>query len=43
MVRDRRDAESEAMQLPTDPHRVLAELNDARQSAQSTKRDGEPA
>ena len=43
MVRDRRDAESEAMQLPTDPHRVLAELNDARQSAQNAKRDGEPA
>jgi len=34
MVKDRRDRESEAMQLPTDPHRVLAEMDEVRESAE---------
>ncbi len=33
MVKNRRDPESEAMQQPTDPHRVLAEMDEARLSA----------
>lgn len=40
MVRNRRDPESEAMQQPTDPHRVLAEVDEMRVLAEQTKRDG---
>ena len=35
MVKDRRDPESEAMQQPTDPHRVLAEMDEVRVAAQA--------
>jgi uncharacterized membrane protein len=41
MVKDRHDAESEAMQRPTDPHRVLAEMDEVLVTAEQTKRDGE--
>jgi uncharacterized membrane protein len=37
MVRDRRDAEAEAMKQPTDPHRVLAELDEVRVLAEQAK------
>ena len=33
MVQDRHDAQSEAMQKPTDLHRVLAEIDEARLAA----------
>ena len=39
MVRDRRDPESEAMQHPTDPHRVLAEMDEARVAAEHPNSD----
>ena len=41
MVKNRHDPESEAMQQPTDPHRVLAEMDEARVMAEQTKRDQE--
>ena len=41
MVKNRYDPESEAMQQPTDPHRVLAEMDEVRVTAEQTKRDGE--
>jgi len=41
MVKNRHDPESEAMQQPTDPHRVLAEMDEVRVMAEQTKRDGE--
>lgn len=41
MVRDRRDPESETMQQPTDPHRVLAEIDEVRITAAHTKPDPE--
>lgn len=41
MVKNRHDPESEAMQQPTDPHRVLAEMDKVRITAGQTKRDGE--
>ena len=41
MVKNRRDPESEAMQQPTDPHRVLAEMDEVRVTAEHAKRDGE--
>ena len=41
MVKNRHDPESEAMQQPTDPHRVLAEMDEVRVTAEQTKRDGE--
>lgn len=40
MVKDRHDPESEAMQQPTDPHRVLAEMDEAHATAEREKRDG---
>ncbi len=40
MVKNRHDPQSEAMQQPTDPHRVLAEMDDVRVIAEQTKRDG---
>ena len=40
MVKDRHDLESEAMQRPTDPHRVLAEIDEARVAAEHPVRDG---
>jgi len=39
MVKDRHDPESEAMQQPTDPHRVLAEMDEAHATAEREKRD----
>lgn len=39
MVRYRRDPESEAMLQPTDPHRVLAEMDEARAAAEQSKAD----
>ena len=39
MVKDRRDPESEAMQRPTDPHRVLDEIDEARVTAELAKGD----
>jgi uncharacterized membrane protein len=41
MVKNRHDPESEAMQQPTDPHRVLAEMDEIRVTAEHAKRDGE--
>ena len=41
MVKNRHAPESEAMQQPTDPHRVLAEMDEVRTMAEQTKRDGE--
>ncbi len=41
MVKNRHDAESEAMQQPTDPHRVLAEMDEVRITAGHAKRDGD--
>lgn len=43
MVKDRHDPESEAMQQPTDPHRVLAEMDEARENANRERRSGEAA
>jgi hypothetical protein len=43
MVKNRHDPESEAMQQPTDPHRVLAEMDEIRITAGPAKRDGETA
>ena len=43
MVRDRHDPESEAMQQPTDPHRVLAEMDVARVAAEHSKADASAA
>jgi uncharacterized membrane protein len=39
MVKDRRDAEAEAMKQPTDPHRVLAEMDEVRALVEQTRRD----
>jgi len=39
MVKDRHDPESEAMQQPTDPHRVLAEMDEVHATAEREKRD----
>lgn len=41
MVKHRHDAEAEAMKQPTDPHRVLAEIDELRVSAPQTKLHGE--
>ena len=41
MVKNRHDPESEAMQQPTDPHRVLAEMDEVRVMAEEINRDGE--
>lgn len=41
MVKNRHDPESEAMQQPTDPHRVLAEMDEVRITAGHAKRDGD--
>jgi len=41
MVKNRHDPESEAMQQPTDPHRVLAEIVEVGITAETAKRDGE--
>ena len=39
MVENRHDPESAAMQQPMDPHRVLAEIDEVRKTAHTTKRD----
>ncbi len=41
MVKDRHDPESEAMLQPTDPHRVLAEMDEARATAANEMRAGD--
>lgn len=41
MVKDRRDAEADAMKQPTDPHRVLAEMDEVRVLVEQTQRDTE--
>ena len=41
MVKDRHDPESEAMLQPTDPHRVLAEMDEARVTADNERRDSD--
>ncbi len=41
MVKDRHDPESEAMQRPTDPHRVLAEIDEVRVAAEHAAHPGE--
>ena len=43
MINDRLDLESEEMQLPTDPHRVLAEMDEVRETAEQAMRDGAAA
>ncbi len=40
MVKNRHDAESETMQKPTDPHRVLAEIDEARHMAEREFKQG---
>lgn len=40
MVKDRNDPELEAMQQPTDPHRVLAEMDELRATEQAKPREG---
>jgi uncharacterized membrane protein len=42
MVKDRSDPESEVMQQPTDPHRVLAEMDEVRETTEQESRDGAP-
>jgi uncharacterized membrane protein len=41
MVKNRHDPESEALQQPTDPHRVLAEMDEVRIAAGHAKRDAD--
>lgn len=43
MVKDRHDLEAEAMERPTDPHRVLAEIDEARVAAEHPLHNGEHA
>ena len=41
MVKDRSDPELEAMQQPTDPHRVLAEMDESRVTEHAKPREGD--